>query len=226
MAKYILAGDARDIPLAASMLLAIEQMFEQYKSEGGGTSRPIPSYVQGYIYIKIYFEGIIVNTALRHRVEKSFRLMNDNPKTISLDRLKLLAERTKTKFDSLSFKTGITAWTYNVPEHGFNRVWGFYDSIAEAKKLYEQLLDIDGHSPDWKKLTFSGVAEPGSRFSEPPEKVTQANTLIRVERERPVANMKFKRAAIKFPHIRHEIDLVTDAGSTLSSLDFLKPYQD
>ena len=208
------------------MLLAMEQMFEQYKSEGGGTSRPIPSYVRGQIYIKLYFDGVIQNTALNHRVEKSFRLMNDNPKTISLDRLKLLAQRTKTKFDALTFTSGIHSYTYNSPEQGFHRAWGFFNSLADAKKLFEQMLDIDSMSPQWERLSHSSVPEPGTRFSDPPEKVSQANTLIRTERERPVASMKFKRAAIKFPHVRREIDLVTDTGGVLSSLDFLKPYQD
>jgi hypothetical protein len=227
VAKYILSGDARDIPLAASMLLAMEQMFEQYKSEGGGgSSRPLPSYVRGQIYIKLYFEGLIINTTTRHRVEKLFRLVNDNPKTIGLNRLKLLAERTKDKFNNFSFKTGVHSYTYNSPEQGFNRVFSFFDSLTEAKRLFEQLLDITELSPDWKKLSHSSVPEPGGRFIDPPEKVTQANTLIRVERERPAANVKFKRAVIKFPHVRYEVDLVTDTGSTLSSLDFLKAYQD
>lgn len=226
MAKYILTGDARDIPLAASMLLAMEQMFQEYKSEGGGSSRPLPSYVQTQIYIKLYFEGIIANTVVRHRVEKSFRLMSDNPKTINLNRLKLLAQRTKSQFDSFSFKTGTHSYTYNSPEQGFNFTWGFFESLTEAKRLFGQMLDIDSMSPKWERLSHSSIPEPGSRFSEPPDKVPQAGQLIRVERERPVANVKFKRAGIKFPHIQKEIDLVTSTGSTLDSLEFLQPYQD
>ena len=70
---------------AAEMRQLITNTFAEYlmsqgkQSEGYGTTRPLPTYVRGYCYIKLYFMGNITGTTRTHRVEKSFRLMlNDD----------------------------------------------------------------------------------------------------------------------------------------------------
>lgn len=189
---------------------------------GGGSHRPLPSYVKGKMYLKLYFSGIIANTTAPHVVEKSFRLMKIDPTTVSLEALKALGQKTYTKFNNFSFQTGHESYTYNDPENGFNRIWGYFPNQTEAMKLYEAMLDLISVSPDWKRLTNSRVVQPGNRFSEPPDKVIQANVSVRSDRERPVSTQKFAKANIKFPHLRKETPLINEFGLILNSLDFLR----
>lgn len=222
--KYLFSGTPQQLTEILPMAELIYQFLQDFKVSGE-SSRPLPAYVQGTIYIKLHFYGRIQNTRFEHRVEKRIRLIKDNPATITLDRIMALGNRTKQKFDNFSFTTGQKNYTYNSPEQGFNYVWGSFRDRTEAKRLFEQMLDINNLSPDWSRLTTSLVEEPGERFREPPPKVTQANTLIRIERERPTALVKFERASIKFPHVKNEVDLVY-GNQVLSDLNFLKAYQD
>jgi hypothetical protein len=128
--------------------------------------------------------------------------MNDNPRTIPKSRLDYLGNRIKSLFNAFSFTTGKDAYTYNESDQGFNRSWGYFATQQDAQKVFEQLLDVNNLSPNWQRFTHSSVPIPGDRFQNPPDKVSQANVLVRLYPERPTALMKFNKAQIKFPHIR------------------------
>lgn len=218
---YLSANNAAEMRQLLTDIFANYLLMQNVQATGGGgTSRPLPTDVKGRCYLKFYFVGTIQNTNKTHRVEKSFRLMKEDPRTISLERLKYFATTIWNKFNNFTFTTGHDSWCYNDPEVGFNRIWGYFNSQADAQKLFEQLLDIIGESPKWHHLTRSTVPIPGDRFSPLPDKVQQAGVLIRPDQERPIALMKFSHATIKFPHLRKETDLVTPAGSLINSLDF------
>lgn len=151
--------------------------------------------------------------------------MKEDPRSISLDRLKYFASRIWEKFNNFTFTTGHDSWTYNDPENGFNRIWGFFNSQSDAQRVFEQMLDIISQSPDWQKLSHTTVPIPGDRFSPLPDKVLQAGVLVRPDQERPIAVMRFSHATIKFPHLRSETDLVSTNGGLLNSLDFVNKYE-
>ena len=194
-------------------------------STGGGTHDSV-SYpmVKRYCMIRMHFKGIIRGTTADHLVIKSFRLMTDDPKSISNNRLKSLGERIHEKFNGFTFVTGHEAYTYNDPEKGFSRVWGYFIDAANAKKVYEQMLDIPGYSPNWKRLTKSTVVEPGDRFDLVADHDMQANVRIRLDRERPIADVKFKKATIKFPAIKKEFEYVNEFGFVTDITAKLQDY--
>lgn len=211
----------------------IMNLLQNYGASGsgsgsGGSYQRIPSYVKGKCHLKVTFKGKIANTQDDHRTEKSFLLMKPEhaPEILDLEKLKTLAQLVHTKFDNLEFTTGQKAYTYNSPEQGFNRVWGYFASEADAMRLFEQLLDIQSFSPEWERLTESRVVQPGSRFQDPPEKVTQAGIRIRSERERPTALMKFDYAYVKFPHFRDEIPIANQYGVVITNLNVLQKMSD
>lgn len=215
MPEIKLIGDSESLPDMVVMADVLVQLLKDV--QGGGSSRPLPTDVRGHAYLKFYFKGQINKTTDSHRVEKSFRLMKDNPRTMSQARLEALARSIQSKFKNFTFTTGIRSYTYNNPEQGFSRTWGYFKGEADAKKLFDQMLDVDGMSPNWKKLSCSYVPSPGDRFADKPDKVATANVLIRADRERPVALMKFAHAAIKFPHIRREL-VIMDANGNLPNV--------
>lgn len=225
--KFTIAGSPEQVTLLLPILEAMYLGFKELEvNGGGGTSRPLPSDVVGKIFIKLSFKGLIRGTIKNHLVEKSFRLMKDDPKSISREKIKYYAERIKSKFDNFTFVTGHETYTYNDPANGFNRIWGHFIDQANGIKLYEQMLDIIPVSPNWNKLTRSTVVQPGDRFQEPPDKVLQAGVSIRASRERPIANMKFYRATIKFPHVRDELLLVDEFLGIHDPVAKLATYQD
>lgn len=192
---------------------------------GGGNERPLPKFVKGKIYIKLHFKGLIRGTRADHNVEKSFRLMNDDPRTISEGRLNSLATNLYSKFLNFTFTTGHDTYTYNDPDNGFSNVWGHFNDETQARRLFEQMLDLVNESPDWAKLRVSKVVQPGDRFQEPPDKEMQAGISVRTDRERPIADVKFTKATIKFPKIRKELEFVNEFGMTLSVVKQIQEYQ-
>lgn len=228
--EFIVYGSEEMLKPLIMQLLAQHYALQDLNvdAQSGGNTRPLPYFVKGKIIISIHFEGIITGTIANHKVNKSFRLINDDPATITQFRIAEIARKVHTKFfgNQIHFTTGRDAFCYNVPEQGFNRVWGFFLSTSDAKRCFEQLLDIPGLSPDWKRFTRSSVVEPGNRFQDPPEKVMQFGQLIRTARERPMAPMKFKRATIKFPHFRRAIDLVKTNGAYLTGITVIDDNND
>lgn len=211
--KYLIRGN--DLLIRQTLMqmkteeLQLDRILEELQNlTAGSSSRPLPSDVKGKILVKLHFKGVTADTAKPHRVESSFRLMTDDPRTISQERLMFLGNRIKSKFNTFSFTTGKTTYTYNSPEQGFNRTWGYFATQSDATRLFEQLLDIPSLSPDWRRLTQSNLPMPGNRFQVPADKVLQANVSIRTDQERPTALVKFNKAGIKFPHIRQELEWV------------------
>lgn len=217
----------------AQLKTLIIDLLQNYGSSGGGTNsggtyQRLPSYVKGLCHLKLTFKGKINSTTLDHRIEKSFLLVKPEhkPDILDLDKIRAIASVIHTKFDNFTVTTGQRAFTYNNPLQGFNRVWGYFASETEAMKMFEQLLDIQGFSPEWERLTESRVVQPGNRFQEPPEKVIQAGINVRTERERPVATLNFDTAYIKFPHVRDEIPIANRFGVVITNLNVLQKHTD
>ena len=194
-------------------------------SVGGGNSQRLPVSVTGQCFVKLRFYGRS-QQGKQHFVYKSFRWVKANPQTINQQSLTLLGNTIKSKFDNLKFTTGHEAFTYNRPDQGFNRVWGFFKDRNEAMRLFERLIDLQGFKPDWKRLTKSSVVQPGNRFRSPAPKIQQAGISIRAQEERPIATIAFNGAFIKFPHIKEEGTLVDSRGRIIDIAKFLASYQD
>lgn len=224
--EFIVYGSEETIKPLIMQLLA--QYYDDAVSSGdsgGGSYQRLPSYVKGQIIITLRFYGKS-QTNKQHFVYKSFRWVKVDPKTVTPEVIIQMATAIKTKFNNFKFTAGIKAYTYNHPDQGFNRVWGYFRDSTEAMRLFESLLDLQSFAPDWQRLTGSEVVQPGSRFQSPPEKVLQAGINVRTEAERPIATVEFNGAFIKFPHIRDKGLLVDSNGLIMNPAKFLAKYTD
>lgn len=197
----------------------------QVEGSGGVESRALPIGYKGKIAIKILFEGTTIN-GKRHAVEKSFRLMDDDARTISLDRIKALGNLVASKFNGLTFSTGKITYTYNDIDSGFSNMWGYFKSLIDAQRVFEQMLDIVGKSPNWKLLSSSNHPIPEDLYQDPGNKVQQIGVQIREDVLRPEALMRMKKSMIKFPKIKKWQDLTNSNALVMHNLDWLKKYQD
>lgn len=192
----------------------------------GGTSQRLPTSVKGYCLVTLLFVGRTATKKI-HRVEKGFRWVRVDPRTVLPEEITKFANLIKTKFDSrFTFSTGQTTFTYNNPDQGFNRVWGYFSQAIDAKKVFEQLLDLQSFAPDWSRLTESKVVSPGNRFQSPAKRIKQGNATVRAAEERPSAIMRFDSAYLKFPHIKDIGVLVDSQGGIMDAVKFLAQYQD
>lgn len=218
---FTITGNVSEIKQGLALVKIFEQLLNKLDISGGGASpRAIPNYATNKCLVTVYFKGRIQNVNKEHYVDKSFRWVKKDPKTVTLQELIALSTAIKNKFDNFTFFTGSQTYTYNYPEQGFYKIWGHFASLQDAQRVFESMLDLQNHSPEWERLTHSSVPLPGSRFNEPPEKVQVAGQLIRSRRERPVASMKFYKADIVFPQYLKPVSLVDKNGNVISKLPF------
>lgn len=219
--SFIVSGNSAYLKPFLPFMMGIYGMVQEAVSNNGGSDRGIPPSVKGKIKVTVKFEGTIDNTNRFHTVEKSFRVMNIDPATVSLSRLQEIAEIVKAEFFNFSFKTGIYNYCLNMPEHGLPSSWGFYRDFENAELVLSKLCICAQTVLDLSRVTKSEVVEPGNRFQYPTAEVEQAGHLVHKVPERPLATVKFKKAVFKLPHLKDEYDLVTHGGVIIQSLDFL-----
>lgn len=219
--SFIVSGNSAYIKPFLPFMMGIYGMVQEGLSSNSGGERGIPPSVKGKIKVTVKFEGKIDNTNHRHTVEKSFRLMNDDPSSITLARLQEVAEIVKAEFFNFSFKTGIYNYCLNIPEHGLPSSWGFYRDFENAELVLSKLCTCAQTVLDLSRVSKSEIVEPENRFNYPTVEVEQAGHLVHKVPERPLATVQFKKATFKLPHLKDEYDLVNHGGIVIQSLDFL-----
>lgn len=221
--KFTVAGSPEQVALILPILQAMYLGFKELEvSGGGGRESEFAPKRRGKIKVKLLFNGV-TDLGKRKSVEIGFRLMNDDPRTITLDRLKYLGQRIHFKFNNWSHQTGKKMVTYADWDKGYQfqlRV----PSIAEGQRIIESVLDIQSHSPEWEYLYLNGAVNENERYKDIPDKVQLAGLLVRPNTQRARAVVKFSTAYIKFPHIQNYEKLCDKEGNVIKSLDFLKAY--
>jgi hypothetical protein len=220
MAKYILTGDSRDIPLAASMLLAIEQMFEEHKiaSSGGNTWKSPSVKRKDKARVILYFLENKADVEEGYSPldgEISFRLMNYTIKNMTMEKAIEVGKKIKSKFGKPPFvwKKGKEMLTYTHWEKGY-QLQILCPDINEGKRIAEQALDIQSFSPDWEYANHITNLNPVARYPTIPDKETVLNESIRLPRERGVGRIVFQYAHLELPPLR-EPYLLYDATGKL-----------
>jgi hypothetical protein len=133
---------------------------------------------------------------LRSRV--SFRLMNEKAETLSKAEATTIANKIKQLFHTgtpFFWKRGKELASYIDPTKGYHFQLYCY-SETEAKKVIEQVLDIQSHSPDWKFLNIRTNTEPTVSYPTIPPTKTIFGKSQRQPRKRPVGTVHFRGAVL------------------------------
>ena len=128
--------------------------------------------------------------------------------------LKQLALAIKTKFAKplFYFDKGKKIGMYNSPLQGFNFVWSEFKDETNARKVFEQVLDLIEKSPDWECLSISSSVLPAKAYPDLPNKVTVLGEQVREPRKRPMGRVYFKHAFITIPPKKTPVYLVDVTG--------------
>jgi hypothetical protein len=218
--KVRLSGNIPELKAAIASIMALHQMIGDPVQSTGFEKELAPKRI-GKILIKLCFSGKTTKGRAK-TVESSFRLMGtqDNPQAITLERIKYLSNRIVEKFDNWQHQTGRNSFCYADWNLGY-QLQILALNQAEAQRLVEQILDIQGHSPEWEYLTWTKNVEENSRYAETPEKVQIAGHLVRPRQQRPICTVTFQRALIKFPHIPSAFPLCSKNKNLIENLNFL-----
>lgn len=152
------------------------------------------------------------------KAEITIRLAKETETTMTPAKAKVLATKIKNLFatnNGFSWKKGHEKWTYYDKSKGYDlRVLAWNET--EAKKIIEQVLDIQGHTPDWSACL--GQAVKKRSFATIPGKHYVYGKLRRKPRDRPVAYVRFRYAELKIWGMAHDVTLVDLTGIKRNAL--------
>jgi hypothetical protein len=89
--------------------------------------------------------------------ELSFRIISETSQSMTESEARVMANKIKSLFctgTGFRLHKGRTKCVYREPARGYQFSVNAF-SLTEGKRLIEQVLDIQGHSPDWKCLIHS-----------------------------------------------------------------------
>lgn len=130
--------------------------------------------------------------------EISFRIMGEEYDTLSRAEALNYANRIKTLFaigPGFVWRKGKVMCTYTDWNRGYQLQLLCRDK-AEGKRVVEQVLDIQQHTPDWKKFNVSENDEPSQAYPTiPPLEVIMGES-VRMPRSRPIGDVRFRNAVL------------------------------
>lgn len=225
--KYVITGTPEQIATQLPLLQAMYLMMKDFQpgTGSGGGRPPISPEFDDYLQLTLHWRGITETTFKNHTVEKSVRLKNVNPKTVTLAYLQQLGRQVIAKFNGLKFKTGRAKVKYSKWKDGIH-TWGYFDNPLTGFRVIDAMADIVGKPIDQAKLKYEYVANPQEAFDPTPSKIIVANKAVRPKATAPIANMHFYGATILFPWIGHEEQLCNVSGYVIRDLSFLDAYDD
>jgi hypothetical protein len=141
--------------------------------------------------------------------EITFRLMTETETSLTEIKLKSYAQKIKSLFCNPAFKwkKGKNMYTYSDWEKGYQFQLLCWDK-TQAKKIIEQVLDIQSHTPSWKFLNESQNEEPVTSFPTIPSQKVILGKTRKSPRRRPVATVVFQYAVCHIHGLPNPVCLV------------------
>ena len=152
--------------------------------------------------------------------EISFRLANQTTETLSQAEAVTYANRVRTAFGSGSgfvWRKGKITASYRDESKGY-RLKLYVRDEAEGKRVIEQVLDVQQHSPDWENLTFVESDQPSSAYPTIPPTQVILGKSRRLPRRRPIADVRLQYAFLHVWGIPNPVVLVDRSGKFNNAL--------
>lgn len=152
------------------------------------------------------------------KADISFRLMNETEETITPAKAQIIATRIRSLFatgQGFTWKKGREKWCYYDQSRGYKlQILAWNES--EAKKVIEQVLDVQQHTPNWQE--YLSVATKKRSFPTVPGTHRVYGKQRRKPRDRPVAFVRFRYAELKVWGMTHAVTLVDKTGTRRNPL--------
>lgn len=152
--------------------------------------------------------------------EISFRLTNQTSETLSQAEAVTYANRTKIAFSSGSgfvWRKGKITASYRDESRGY-RLKLYVRDEAEGKRIIEQVLDVQQHTPEWENLTLIQNDQPAQAYPTLPPNQLIMGKNRRLPRKRPIGDVRFQYAFLHVWGVTNPIVLVDRSGRFNSAL--------
>jgi hypothetical protein len=146
--------------------------------------------------------------------ELKIRWRSQTETTITTAELNTLAQKIKTLFGSgtgFTWQRGKAMFTYADKEKFYN-VQLLVSNATEGKRIVEQLLDIQGDTPDWSKSSYKVNEEPLEAFPTVPPRKTILGKSRKQPRKRPICSIRFRSALLHIHSFPNPIALYDKTG--------------
>lgn len=146
--------------------------------------------------------------------EISFRVMNKESSIISRSDLEMWANRIRSSFASgngFVWRKGKILITYTDNERGY-RLKLLCRDKTEGKRLIESALDVQGHSPEWRRMNIKENEEPTASYPIIPNRINVLGRSQRLPRRRPIADVRFAYAYLHLWGKTEPVALVDRTG--------------
>jgi hypothetical protein len=152
--------------------------------------------------------------------QMSFRLMGETAETLSQANVNTYAQKIKTLFGNsggFQWRKGKNMLTYSEPERGY-----FFQllvrDIAEGKRIVEQVMDIQSHTPDWKFANYKENLEPTQAYPTNPPNKTLVGKSRKQHKKRPLVTVRFRNAQLHVQGLPNPIVLYDKSGFYKSAI--------
>ena len=206
-----------------SLQVSLSRMFLYYFTYGKAQALqtpvygiPITSYqeirkFQPQIFLHFLEDGNDVSEGYAAVTgEISFRVMNKTSETLTNNDLKTYANRIKTSFtanNGFIWKKGKSMVSYIDRAKGY-QLQLLCRNESEGKRVVEQVLDIQQHTPDWKYLNVSENSESLAAYPTIPKNTTILGKVRKEPRRRPIADVRFMYAVAHLQGLTNGVVLV------------------
>lgn len=216
-----------------SAIMAITRMWLFYVVVGQAAAMqtpiygiPIPGFQEARKFapqIQLYFLEDFQDVAEGYAPvsgQITFRLMNQTNESLSEAELNSYALKIRTNFATgggFIWRKGKIMASYTDRRRGY-QLQLLVRTEAEARRVVEQILDVQSHTPDWGLLNISQNQNEGSRYP-----VVSGTEFIlgrtrRMPRARPLADCRFQHAVIHLYGMPSPVVLVDRSNSYRSPL--------
>ena len=181
---------------------------------------PIPSFQEARKFrpqIQLYFQEDHNDVDVGYAPvtgEISFRLMDESTETISESNVNTFAQRVRSNFCTGSgfvWKKGKVMCSYTDRARGYQTAM-LCRTKTEGRRVVEQVLNIQSHSPDWKFMNVAENEEASVRYPTVPGNHTILGRSRKRPRQRPIADVRFQYALLHLHGLPHPIVLVDRSG--------------
>ena len=139
----------------------------------------------------------------------SFRLMNQTTSTISQSEANAYARKIKTAFGGANgfvWRKGRTLCSYSDWEKGY-QLQLLCRNDSEGRRVVEQVLDIQSHTPQWENFDVKENASPSTSYPTIPPRETILGKSQRLPRRRPVADVRYQYSTLKIAGLSRRVVL-------------------
>lgn len=144
----------------------------------------------------------------------SFRLVGETNTTLTQAEVNTLAQKIKTLFGSgngFEWRKGRAMFTYAEPEKGYYFQLLVRDQ-AEGRRIVEQVLDVQSHTPDWQYANYKENLEPSQAFPTSPPNKTIIGKSRKQYKRRPLVTVRFRNAQLHVQGLPNPIILYDKSG--------------